>query len=151
MYAAISSSSLASGVTAVTGGKIASIGQGCANANHFSALGYTSCSAATEPSGEVILDLSRGTSIAFAVSALLAASGCTNGSGEATNGTTQSIECDDGKVCRCEGGNACRGLSECATLDGKSSCVGENECKGTGYVYTQTKEQCEALQIKNRP
>jgi uncharacterized membrane protein len=89
------------------------------------------------------LDLSRGTSIAFAVSALLAASACSSGNEEAASSAAQSI--------KCEGGNACRGLSECATQDGTSSCVGENACRGIGYVYTQTQEQCEALQIRNKP
>ncbi|MEI9941741.1 MAG: hypothetical protein WDO69_31395 [Pseudomonadota bacterium] len=80
----------------------------------------------------------------MAVSALLAASGCGGGNaGEATSGASQPI--------KCEGGNACQGLSECATQDGKSSCVGENACNGTGYVYTQTQEQCTALQIRNKP
>ena len=88
------------------------------------------------------MDLSRGTSIALAVSALLAASGCSGGKDEAAGSTSASI--------KCEGGNACQGLSECATQDGKSSCVGENACKGTGYVYTQTQEQCEALQLRNK-
>jgi hypothetical protein len=88
------------------------------------------------------LDLSRGTSIAVAVSALLAASGCSGGADQAQS-NSQSI--------KCEGGNACTGLSECTTQDGKSSCVGENACKGTGYVYTQTQEQCTALQIRNKP
>jgi hypothetical protein len=90
------------------------------------------------------LDLSRGTSIALAVSALLVAGGCSGGSAdEDASGAGQSI--------KCEGGNACTGLSECTTQDGKSSCVGENACKGTGYVYTQTQEQCTALQIRNKP
>ena len=70
------------------------------------------------------MDLSRGTSIALAVSALLAASGCGSASDEAASSASQSI--------KCEGGNACQGLSECATQDGKSSCVGENACKGHG-------------------
>jgi hypothetical protein len=90
------------------------------------------------------LDLSRGTSIALAVSALLAASACSGGSEEEARGRAS-------EPIKCEGGNACRGLSECATQDGKSSCVGENACKGTGYVYTQTQEQCIALQIRNQP
>ena len=91
------------------------------------------------------MDLSRGTSIALAVSALFVANGCGSGSGsdEAASSTASPI--------KCEGGNACRGLSECATQDGKSSCVGENACNGTGYVYTQTQEQCTALQIRNKP
>jgi hypothetical protein len=90
------------------------------------------------------MPLSRGTNIALAVSALLAASGCGGSGGdESSAATSQPIQC--------EGGNACQGLSECATQDGKSACTGENACKGTGYVYTQTQEQCTALQIRNRP
>ena len=90
------------------------------------------------------MDKQRGTRIALAVSALLAASGCGDGSAEPSTGSsTEKIQCD--------GGNACQGLSECATMDGKSSCVGENACKGTGYVYTQTQEQCEALRVRNKP
>lgn len=89
------------------------------------------------------MDLNRGTSIALAVSALLAASAC-SGSGDAAPGSTS-------EPIKCEGGNACRGQSECATADGKSLCSGENACKGTGYVYTQTQEQCTALQIRNKP
>jgi hypothetical protein len=89
------------------------------------------------------MDLSRGTSIALAVSALLTASACGGSADDAASAASQPI--------KCEGGNACQGLSECATQDGKSSCVGENACNGTGYVYTETQEQCEALQIKNQP
>lgn len=90
------------------------------------------------------MDRNRGVSIALAVSALLGASACGDGGAEPeTSSGTQSIQCD--------GGNACRGLSECNTKDGKSLCVGENACKGTGYVYTQTQEQCEALRIRNKP
>ncbi len=86
---------------------------------------------------------SQATNIALAVSALFAASGCSGGASESSAAKTEAI--------RCEGGNACAGLSECATQDGKSSCAGENACKGTGYVYTETQEQCTALQIRNRP
>ena len=93
--------------------------------------------------GAFTLDLSNGTSIALAVAALLAASGCSGSSGEPSSSTSTPIQC--------EGGNACRGLSECNTQDGKSACVGENACKGTGYVYTQTQAQCTALQIRNKP
>ena len=90
------------------------------------------------------MDLNRGTSIALAVSALLAASGCGD-SGAQGQPSTKA------EPIKCEGGNACRGLSECATQDGKSSCTGENACAGTGYVYTETQEQCTALQIRNKP
>lgn len=89
------------------------------------------------------MDLSKGTSIALVVSALLVASGCSSGGGETASSTSEPI--------KCEGGNACRGLSECATADGKSLCSGENACKGTGYVYTETQAQCIALQIQNHP
>ena len=116
--------------------------RGFAGPNHFSRLGYTP-RCADEAQREAILDLNRGTSIALAVSALLVASGCSSGSDEPTTSASAPIKCD--------GGNACRGLSECNTLDGKSSCVGENACKGIGYVYTQTQAQCTALQIRNRP
>lgn len=85
-----------------------------------------------------------GTNIALAVSALLAASACSGGGGEQAPANTKEL-------IHCEGGNACKGLSECATQDGKSACTGENACKGTGYVYTETQEQCTTLQIRNRP
>lgn len=88
------------------------------------------------------MDLTRGTRIALAVSALLATSGCGD-AGEQASAAAQPI--------KCEGGNACQGLSECATQDGKSGCTGENACKGTGYVYTQTQAQCSALQVRNKP
>lgn len=89
------------------------------------------------------MDLSRGTSIAFAVSALLAAAGCSSGNGDSPSSATQPI--------KCEGGNACKGQSECATADGKSQCAGENACKGTGYVFTETAAECTALQLRNKP
>jgi hypothetical protein len=89
------------------------------------------------------MDPSKGTSIALAVAALLAASGCGSKNGGDVSRTSEPI--------KCEGGNACSGQSECATADGKSACSGENECKGTGYVYTETQEQCTALQIRNKP
>jgi hypothetical protein len=89
------------------------------------------------------MDLSKGTSIALAMTALLVASACSSNGGESTSSTSEPI--------KCEGGNACAGLSDCATADGKSLCAGENACKGTGYVYTETQEQCIALQIRNKP
>jgi hypothetical protein len=89
------------------------------------------------------MDLGKGTSIALAVTALLAASGC-SGSGAADPASKS-------EPIKCEGGNACAGLSECATADGKSLCAGENACKGTGYVYTETQAQCVALQLRNQP
>ena len=91
-----------------------------------------------------VMELDKGTSIALAVSVLLLASGCGGG---AANGPPSA----KAEAIKCEGGNACRGLSECATQDGKSGCTGENACAGTGYVYTETQEQCTALQIRNKP
>jgi hypothetical protein len=89
------------------------------------------------------MELNRGTSIALAAAALLAASGCGAGAGDSASSTSQPI--------KCEGGNACKGQSECATADGKSLCAGENACKGTGYVFTETVAQCTALQLRNKP
>lgn len=91
------------------------------------------------------MDRNNGTRIALAMTALFAAaaaSGC-GSSGDAAASTSESI--------KCEGGNACAAQSECATADGKSACSGENACKGTGYVYTETQEQCTALQLRNKP
>lgn len=90
------------------------------------------------------MDLTRGTTIALAAAALLAASGCSDG--QTKDESSSSVQ-----PIKCEGGNACQGLSECATADGKSSCTGENACKGTGYVFTQSAEQCRALQLRNKP
>jgi hypothetical protein len=52
---------------------------------------------------------------------------------------------EDAKV-KCEGGNACKGKSACATA--KSSCAGQNSCKGRGYVLL-TKPECEAAKKTN--
>lgn len=89
------------------------------------------------------MDLSRSTSIAFAVSALLAATACGAENGDSASSSSEPI--------KCEGGNACKGQSECATADGKSLCAGENACKGTGYVFTETVAECTALQLRNKP
>jgi len=42
---------------------------------------------------------------------------------------------------KCEGGNACKGKSECHTAT--SGCQGMNKCKGQGFV-TVTKKECDA-------
>lgn len=54
-------------------------------------------------------------------------------------------QAEDAKV-KCQGGNACKGKSACATAT--SSCAGQNSCKGTGYVMA-TKEECDAAKKKN--
>ncbi|HWZ88172.1 MAG TPA: hypothetical protein VNW92_04960 [Polyangiaceae bacterium] len=92
------------------------------------------------------MDSNKATTIALAMTALLTGSAC-SGSGSAGPSDAPSTS----QAIKCEGGNACAALSECATADGKSLCSGENECKGTGYVYTETQEQCTALQIRNKP
>jgi hypothetical protein len=52
----------------------------------------------------------------------------------------------DAKI-KCEGGNACKGKSECSTAT--NACAGQNSCKGTGYVML-SKEACTAAQAANK-
>jgi hypothetical protein len=47
---------------------------------------------------------------------------------------------EEAKV-KCEGVNACKGKSACATA--KNSCAGQNACKGVGYVLLP-KAECDA-------
>jgi hypothetical protein len=54
----------------------------------------------------------------------------------------------DAAKTRCDGGNACKGKSECSTAT--SSCSGQNSCKGKGFV-TLSKSDCSAAQAANRP
>lgn len=51
----------------------------------------------------------------------------------------------DAKI-KCEGGNACKGKSECHTA--ANACAGQNGCKGKGFV-SLTKSACEAAQKTN--
>lgn len=51
---------------------------------------------------------------------------------------------EDAKV-KCEGVNACKGKSACATAT--SSCAGQNSCKGHGYLML-TKAECDAAKAK---
>jgi hypothetical protein len=48
---------------------------------------------------------------------------------------------------KCDGGNACKGKSECATAS--HACAGQNSCKGKGYVML-TKAECEAALAANK-
>lgn len=48
---------------------------------------------------------------------------------------------------KCDGGNACKGKSECSTAT--NACAGQNSCKGTGYVML-TKSECTAAQAANK-
>jgi hypothetical protein len=52
----------------------------------------------------------------------------------------------DAKV-KCEGGNACKGKSECHTA--AHACGGQNKCKGQGFV-TLTQKECDAAKAKNK-
>ena len=52
----------------------------------------------------------------------------------------------DAKI-KCDGGNACKGKSECSTAT--NACAGQNSCKGTGYVML-TKDDCTAAQAANK-
>lgn len=56
----------------------------------------------------------------------------------------QATFADDAKV-KCEGANACKGQSACATA--KNSCQGQNACKGQGYVNL-SKADCDAAKEK---
>ena len=52
---------------------------------------------------------------------------------------------EDAKV-KCQGANACKGKSACATAT--SACQGQNSCKGKGYVLLP-KAECDAALKKN--
>ena len=52
----------------------------------------------------------------------------------------------DAKI-KCEGGNACKGKSECHTAT--NACAGQNSCKGKGYV-SLSKDECTAAQAANK-
>jgi hypothetical protein len=51
---------------------------------------------------------------------------------------------DEAKV-KCEGANACKGKSACATA--KNACAGQNSCKGQGYVEL-SKAECDAAKAE---
>jgi hypothetical protein len=53
---------------------------------------------------------------------------------------------DEAKV-KCEGANACKGKSACATA--KNACAGQNSCKGQGYVEL-SKAECDAAKAANK-
>ena len=55
-----------------------------------------------------------------------------------------AAQADEAKV-KCEGANACKGQSACATA--KSACAGQNSCKGMGYVKL-SKAECDAAKAK---
>ncbi|HEU4653318.1 MAG TPA: hypothetical protein VFS47_04990 [Steroidobacteraceae bacterium] len=53
-------------------------------------------------------------------------------------------QADEAKV-KCEGVNACKGQSACATAH--NACQGQNSCKGQGYLKL-TKAECDAAKAK---
>jgi hypothetical protein len=57
------------------------------------------------------------------------------------------LAADTAKI-KCDGGNSCKGKSECSTAT--NACAGQNSCKGTGYVAL-TKAECAAAQAANKP
>jgi hypothetical protein len=66
-----------------------------------------------------------------ASAAALFITGCTNMGGTSHSGTEAKVACN--------GGNACKGQSECKSAN--SSCKGQNACKGQGFV-SLTPEEC---------
>lgn len=71
-----------------------------------------------------------GMAVAASAAALFVA-GCSSMGGGSNAGTEAKVVCN--------GGNACKGQSECKT--GASSCKGQNACKGQGFL-TLTPEEC---------
>ena len=53
-----------------------------------------------------------------------------------------SAEGGEAKV-KCEGANACKGQSACATAEG--ACAGKNACKGKGFLM-MTEAECDEAQ-----
>ncbi|MFC4309653.1 hypothetical protein ACFPN2_11235 [Steroidobacter flavus] len=51
---------------------------------------------------------------------------------------------DEAKV-KCEGVNACKGTTACATA--ANACAGKNACKGTGFLML-SKADCDAAKAK---
>ena len=71
-----------------------------------------------------------GLAVAASAAALFIA-GCANMGGAGHGGTEAKVACN--------GGNACKGQSECKSAN--SSCKGQNACKGQGFV-SLTAEEC---------
>lgn len=58
-----------------------------------------------------------------------------------------AIAADAARI-KCDGGNACKGKSACATAT--NACAGQNSCKGKGHVEL-TAAECTAAQAANKP
>lgn len=58
-------------------------------------------------------------------------------------GTPNAANAEGEKV-KCYGANKCKGEGACG---GKGhSCAGENACKGQGWIHTESKEACLAME-----
>ncbi|NQZ95317.1 MAG: hypothetical protein HRU01_02300 [Myxococcales bacterium] len=79
--------------------------------------------------------MNRKSVLATAAAALFAA-------GVAGEANAAHHEGGEAKI-KCEGANACKGQSACAT--DSSGCNGQNSCKGKGWVKL-TKAECEKAQ-----
>lgn len=53
----------------------------------------------------------------------------------------ESTATADVATVKCQGGNACKGLSACKTAT--NACKGQNACKGKGVAMMMSKEACE--------
>lgn len=77
--------------------------------------------------------------------ALAAAAAAIFATGGATNALADHHE-GEAKI-KCEGANACKGESACATAD--NACHGKNSCKGKGFLKL-TKAECDAAKAKSK-
>lgn len=79
----------------------------------------------------------KGALVASAVAGMFVVVGC----GAPTTNTNTST-----KTFKCEGGNSCKGQSECKTAT--HDCAGKGDCKGTGWVMTKDQAECDTLKAK---
>jgi len=61
----------------------------------------------------------------------------------ALGGTAQAAD-EKGEEIKCYGANKCKGQGQCGGPG--HSCAGKNACKGQGYLETDTKEACLAME-----
>ena len=66
-------------------------------------------------------------------------------SGGAGLATAEHHEGSEAKI-HCDGANACKGKSDCATAN--NECKGLNACKGKGYV-SLTQAECDAAKAES--
>ena len=73
----------------------------------------------------------RGLMVATAALGLLAAAPMTASAGD-----------DNEDKVKCAGINGCAGKGECGAADGSHDCGGKNSCKGQGWLYVDSAEEC---------